>query len=107
MSLVRYQLDQAPTVLANSCLPGHKTLFEIGILHGDISMGNVFMSTGEDQEAPSGFLADLDLVTLLSTKVKEYFGEGGERLLEEQGEKGHRSVSSHAVPYHGLTLRRR
>jgi hypothetical protein len=78
-------------------LPGHKTLFELGILHGDISMGNVFMSTGEDLDTPSGFLADLDLVTLLAAKVKEYFGEDGERLLKEQGEKGHRSVSPH--PY--------
>lgn len=59
-------------------------------------MGNVFMSTGEDPDTPSGFLADLDLVTLLAAKVKEYFGEDGERLLKEQGEKGHRSVSPHS-----------
>jgi len=76
---------------------GHKTLFELGILHGDISIGNVFMSTGDDPDTPSGFLADLDLVTLLASKVTENFGEDGERLLEKQGEKGHRSVSSHPV----------
>ncbi|KIM31568.1 hypothetical protein M408DRAFT_235220 [Serendipita vermifera MAFF 305830] len=46
-----------------SCVKGHESLYEHGILHRDISIGNVFISDAghSNSNAAGGFLADLDM----------------------------------------------
>ncbi|KAL2803187.1 hypothetical protein BJX63DRAFT_437204 [Aspergillus granulosus] len=49
-----------------SCLDGYKSLHEkVDLLQGDISIGNLMLSDGEDQPWP-GFLVDLDLAIKVS-----------------------------------------
>ncbi|KAI0385818.1 hypothetical protein F5Y04DRAFT_291235 [Hypomontagnella monticulosa] len=54
-----------------SCIEGHKSLYQAGILHGDVSLYNLMIN--EDPKNPSwgAFLIDLDLGLDLSLNRKE------------------------------------
>ncbi|KAI1382494.1 uncharacterized protein F4822DRAFT_423556 [Hypoxylon trugodes] len=56
-----YKASSCVALLAafESCIQGHKSLLEAGILHRDISINNIMIN--EDGSNPSGFLIDLDL----------------------------------------------
>jgi hypothetical protein len=73
-------------------LPAHKGLHDQGILHGDISYGNAFLSESAE-DGVRGFLADLDLASL-EDKALEKLPEDTAKLMRQQREKGPRSVCS-------------
>ncbi|KIM31571.1 hypothetical protein M408DRAFT_20814 [Serendipita vermifera MAFF 305830] len=67
-----------------ACVKGHETLYANGILHRDISIGNVFISN-PDQSDPSttlGFLADLDMAKVHDEeKLAGMIGKKSAKLL--------------------------
>ena len=71
-------------------LPAHKSLYHQGILHGDVSYGNVFL-TESDEDGVYGFLADLDLASL-EDKALEKLPEETAKIMRQQRDKGPRSV---------------
>ena len=68
----------------------HKLLHDQGILHGDISYGNTFLSE-TDEDNIYGFLADLDLASI-DDNALDKLPVGTANTLKEQREKGPRSV---------------
>ena len=88
-------------------LPAHKGLHDQGILHGDISYGNAFLSA-PGVDGVHGFLADLDLASL-NDEALEKLPEDTAKKLRQQREKGPRSVceqyllqqANNALPGHG------
>ncbi|KIM31569.1 hypothetical protein M408DRAFT_235221 [Serendipita vermifera MAFF 305830] len=67
-----------------ACVKGHEALYANGILHRDISIGNVFISDS-DHSVPSatqGFLADLDMAKVYDeAKLAGLIGEESAKLL--------------------------
>ena len=68
----------------------HKLLHEQGILHGDISYGNTFLSESAEDHI-YGFLADLDLASI-GDEALDKLPEGTANVLKGQRAKGPRSV---------------
>ncbi|KIM31650.1 hypothetical protein M408DRAFT_236276 [Serendipita vermifera MAFF 305830] len=67
---------------------GHKSLYDHGILHRDISIGNVFIQADNtDTNATAGFLADLDMAKVYDpTKLSQVNGiEQAMKLVRERG----------------------
>jgi hypothetical protein len=51
---------------------GHQHLFELGILHRDISAGNILLSAGvEPEEGCEGFLMDLEFAHVSSPSLND------------------------------------
>lgn len=42
------------------CTPGHKFLAKHGILHRDVSAGNILLSVNRDEQQAWGFLTDVE-----------------------------------------------
>ncbi|KIM23225.1 hypothetical protein M408DRAFT_332430 [Serendipita vermifera MAFF 305830] len=67
-----------------ACVKGHETLYANGILHRDISIGNVFISDSDqsDPRTTLGFLADLDMAKVYDeAKLAGMIGEESAKLL--------------------------
>ncbi|KAI1451235.1 hypothetical protein F4805DRAFT_464040 [Annulohypoxylon moriforme] len=58
-----YEASSCVALLAalESCIQGHKSLLETGILHRDISINNLMINEDGSNPSPLGFLIDLDL----------------------------------------------
>jgi len=74
----------------------HKLLYEQGILHGDISYGNTFLSESAEDNV-YGFLADLDLASI-DDKALDKLPENTANVLKGQRGKGPRSVGCNKSP---------
>jgi hypothetical protein len=61
---------------------GHETLFKYGIIHRDISIGNVFIS--DDSDATPGFLGDLDMAKVFdANKLAKLIGpESAQKMVK-------------------------
>jgi serine/threonine protein kinase len=59
-------------VFPSNTFPGLRALHERGIIHGDISLGNLFLGMTEDI---AGFVGDLDLAKVDLEIIKKLFPE--------------------------------
>jgi Fungal protein kinase len=70
------------------CLPspanspiGLRALYKRGIIHGDISLGNLFLGTTEEV---AGFIGDLDLAKVDLAVIKTLFPEWYEEVASSK-----------------------
>ena len=68
-------------------LLAHKHLHDQGILHGDISYGNTFLSEYNENNDVHGFLADLDLASI-SDKALDKLPEDTAKTLKNSAKRG-------------------
>ncbi|KAG1843182.1 hypothetical protein F4604DRAFT_1689594 [Suillus subluteus] len=56
-----------------TALKGHQGLVEQGILHQDMSPGNIFLGSPDDAESWEGFVADLELASVVQPETETIF----------------------------------
>ena len=77
---------------------GLRALHERGIIHGDISLGNLFLGMTEDID---GFIGDLDLAKVDLEKINELFPEWYDEVASSR-RGALRTVSGVEFPFDAL-----
>ena len=92
-------VDSLIAGLQLTCTPlGHENLINIGILHRDISIGNVFISDGAPNAA--GFLGDLDLAKVYDVdRLSGVIGRDHAQTLVKSTKSGSMTVGDSCAGY--------
>lgn len=89
MRPLKVSVASCPQTHCAECLTGHRYLFENGVLHRDISAGNILLAFDSDTTKPGseGFITDLDYAhiernsPLMSKRVEQALVPAAERTV--------------------------